>query len=121
MGWLSRLFKRRPVDVPQAKEEAKELPKVKEIPPEEPETKKEEKPKKTITLKEAKKLDGWEIYKAKNLVDEELLVEARLFTEDDPIVDLETAKSEPGTYVSICDLGASIFDKETFEDTYEKV
>jgi hypothetical protein len=110
MGWLKRLFSRRPEEAP---DEDVIVVKKEDVA--------EDKPK-VISLDEAKKLDGWKKYKAKGLIPpEELIVEARLFTEDDPEVDLVTAKAKAGTYISICDLGASVFHKETFEATYEKV
>jgi len=78
---------------------------------------------KTIGLVDAMKLDGWAKYRAKGLLDTDVFVTARLFSETDPVVDLGTARSGSGCYLAVAETGgaATVFDKATFEGTYEKV
>jgi len=106
MGFFKRLFKRKPVEVPQ-QDEGEEF--------------KIEKPK-VINLEEAKKLSGWKKYKCTALTQEEYIVEARQFTVDDPVVDLGTARTEINSVVLIDKEGlATIFDPETFKGTYKEI
>jgi len=105
MGFLKKLFGRKPVEVHQ--EESTEEYKLSPL---------------IISLDEAKKRDGWKLYKAKNVTQEEFHVKAKLFVEGDQKVNLGMCFSHPNTYISIdSDGGATLFDKETFEDTFELV
>jgi hypothetical protein len=110
MGFFKRLFSRKPVEVPQIEEDCFPLGSGEEI------------NLKVVLLKEALKLDGWRKYRNKHVTQEEFIVSARFFTPVDPQVDLVTAMSEPGDYISIdSEDGASIFDKETFEDSFIEI